>query len=97
MSWVTNQNMGPVLFSTTTASWREENLAWQSKTHCVLAARLKNHLWQSPCIRDTRLGLFGQITAKQRGAVMAIDRERTGQKGIEGGGGRECDLCDSRI
>lgn len=43
----------PVLFSSTTACWRKKNLQRRSKSHCVLAMRLKTHLWHATCLRDT--------------------------------------------
>lgn len=44
------------LFPSRPASWREKYLARLAQTHCALAARLKNHLWQSPCFRGAGLG-----------------------------------------
>lgn len=67
-------------------------MAWLSKTHCVLAVRLKNHLWQSPCFRDTQLGFVWSNHYQAKGAEREIDKEREkrkGQKGIHRGGDSE--------
>lgn len=93
----------PVLFSSKLPVRGEGNLAQLSKTHCVLAVRLKNHLWQSPCFRDTQLGFVWSNQERAKGAEGRGDKDREGgktegtQRKTQRRGRHACDLSGSGI